>query len=80
MELSCRGSVLCSPWMRCKAIVDMVEEITRLKHLIVTVVFKDDAAGRKMEELQARVDMRRQETEQTGLESDCSGWGWPKSS
>lgn len=28
----------------CKAIIDMVEEITRLKHLIVTVVFKDDSA------------------------------------
>lgn len=58
----------------------MVEEITWLKHLRVTGFFKDDSAGRKMEELQALVDMRRQETEQTRLESDCSGWGWPKSS
>ena len=39
----------------CKAIVDMVEEITRLKHLRVTGVFKDDSAGRKMEKSQALV-------------------------
>ena len=33
----------------CKAIVDMAEEITWLKHLGVTGVFKDDSAGREME-------------------------------